>query len=147
MASNLDLALKPNVTEFLAGPHLARLATCNPESLQPHVVPVWYEWDGEFIWISSFRSTRKVREIGLNPRVSLVIDVPNADYDAPGVVFEGQAELITDPVLGVERGTRIYSRYLGPQGVLAPEPQSWLHDPEHLIIRIDPHRVYTWGLG
>jgi hypothetical protein len=98
------------------------------------------------VWISSFRSTRKVREIDQNPLVSLVIDAPGAEGPAPGVVFEGIAELITDPTLGVERGTLIYTRYLGPQGVLAAEPQSWLHDPEHLLIRIVPRSVYTWGL-
>jgi PPOX class probable F420-dependent enzyme len=146
MASNLDIANKSGVCDFLARPRLARLATCNPQTLQPHVVPVWYEWDGESVWISSFRSTRKVREIGLNPRISLVVDDTNNDGEAPGVVFEGWAELVTDPALGVERGTRIYTRYLGPQGVLAAEPQSWLHDPEHLLIRLKPERMYAWGL-
>lgn len=147
MISKLEIALKPGVGDFLAGAHLARLATCNPVTLQPHVVPVWYEWDGDSIWISSFRSTRKVREIEVNSRVSLVIDAPGEDGPAPGVVFEGQAELITDPALGVERGASIYRRYLGPQGVLETEPQSWLHDPEHLLIRIVPQRAYAWGLG
>lgn len=130
----------------MEGAHLARLATCNPANLQPHVVPVWYEWDGECIWISSFRSTRKVREIRQNPRVSLVIDAPGGEGPAPGVVFEGRAELITDPATGIERGARIYTRYLGPLGALEPEPQSWLHDPDHLLIRIIPERVYAWGL-
>jgi PPOX class probable F420-dependent enzyme len=146
MPSNLKVAQKPLVRAFLDGAHLARLATCNPATLQPHVVPVWYEWDGELIWISSFRSTRKVREIRKNPRVSLVIDTPGGSGPAPGVVFEGQAELIADPVMGIERGARIYTRYLGPQGVLEAEPQSWLHDPEHLLIRINPQHVYAWGL-
>ena len=147
MTSNLEIVQIASVSNFLAEPHLARLATCNPKTLQPHVVPVWYEWDGESIWISSFRSTRKVREIEQNPRVSLVIDAPNAGGEAPGVVFEGTAELITDPALGVERGTCIYARYLGQEGVLAPEPQSWLHDPEHLLIRLDPQRAYIWGMS
>jgi PPOX class probable F420-dependent enzyme len=147
MTFNLDLIRSTSVNEFLEEAHLARLATCNPNTLQPHVVPVWYEWDGESIWISSFRSTRKVHEIEQNPRISLVIDTPSEDNQAPGVVFEGTAELITDPALGVERGTRIYKRYLGPQGVLEPEPQSWLHDPEHLLIRLNPQRVYVWGLS
>jgi PPOX class probable F420-dependent enzyme len=147
MGSNLDVLRTPSVSEFLDEAHLARLATCNSSTQQPHVVPVWYEWDGEYIWISSFRSTRKVREIAQNPRVSLVIDTPGAEGQAPGVVFEGTAELITDPEQGVERGTRIYTRYLGPQGVLAPEPQSWLHDPEHLLIRLNPQRAYVWGIS
>ena len=147
MTSILEIVRVASVSNFLADAHLARLATCNPDTLQPHVVPVWYEWDGEYIWISTFRSTRKVREIAQNPRVSLVIDTPKAEGQAPGIVFEGTAELITDPALGVERGTSIYTRYLGPQGVLAPEPQSWLHDPEHLLIRLDPERAYVWGIS
>jgi PPOX class probable F420-dependent enzyme len=147
MASNLEIVQIASVSQFLAEAHLARLATCNPGTFQPHVVPVWYEWDGESIWISSFRSTRKVREIEQNPRVSLVIDSPNPEGQAPGVVFEGIAELITDPALGVEHGTRIYARYLGPEGVLEPEPQSWLHDPEHLLIRLVPQHTYVWGIS
>lgn len=147
MTIDLQTVETATVSGFLAEPHLARLATCNPDTLQPHVVPVWYEWDGASIWISSFRSTRKVREIIQNPRVSLVIDASDPVGQAPGVVFEGSAELITDPTLGVERGTSIYARYLGPQGVLEPDPQSWLHDPEHLLIRLKPQQMYTWGLS
>jgi PPOX class probable F420-dependent enzyme len=146
MTSSVEIAQKPVVREFLAKAHLARLATCNPATQQPHVVPVWYEWDGECIWISSFRSTRKVLEIQQNPLVSLVVDAPGGNSPAPGLVFEGRAELIEDPAQGIERGSSIYARYLGPQGVLAPEPQSWLHDPEHLLIRLVPQRIYAWGL-
>ena len=62
MTSILEIVRVASVSNFLADAHLARLATCNPDTLQPHVVPVWYEWDGEYIWISTFRSTRKVRE-------------------------------------------------------------------------------------
>ncbi|MBN2549187.1 MAG: hypothetical protein JXB15_08525 [Anaerolineales bacterium] len=33
------------VKALLAEPILARLGTCSPNTLQPHVVPVWFEWD------------------------------------------------------------------------------------------------------
>lgn len=134
----------PWVKEFLAGVYLARLATCNPKTLQPHVVPVWYEWDDPSIWISSFRSTRKVREILLNPKVSLVIDTPAAQEASHAVIFEGEAELISDPELSYSRGLSIYIRYLGDDGAFSPEPQSWLRDPEHLLIKLTPSRVYAW---
>ena len=42
---------------------LDRLATANPRTLQPHVVPVWFWWDGTSLWISAFSSTRKVKEL------------------------------------------------------------------------------------
>jgi nitroimidazol reductase NimA-like FMN-containing flavoprotein (pyridoxamine 5'-phosphate oxidase superfamily) len=45
---------------------LARIATANPVTNQPHVVPVWFLWDGASIWISAFESTRKVKELKKN---------------------------------------------------------------------------------
>jgi PPOX class probable F420-dependent enzyme len=146
MAKNIaEITQKAWVRAFLQAPHIARLATCNPQTLQPHVVPVWYEWDGESAWISSFRSTRKVRELMANPRASLVVDTDARGEPAVGVIFEGRVELITDPQAGLERGAHIYERYLGPEGVLEAEPQSWLHDPEHLLLRLAPSQVYAWG--
>jgi general stress protein 26 len=136
---------KKSVISFLEGPHLARLATCNPKTLQPHIVPVWYEWDAYSVWISSFRSTRKIKEIQKNPRVALVVDIAIDGDTNLGVMFEGPVELVGDPQLGIQQGTSIYTRYLGVEGAQAPTPQSWLHDPEHILIKLTPVWVHTWG--
>ena len=136
---------KKSVRSFLDETHLARLATCDPKTLQPHVVPVWYEWDGRAVWISSFRSTRKIKEIQKNERVALVVDVaPDGDTNM-GVMFEGPVELVGDPQLGIQQGTSIYTRYLGAEGAQAPTPQSWLHDSEHVLIKLTPEWVHAWG--
>jgi general stress protein 26 len=139
-----DLQKKP-VISFLEGPHLARLASCNPKTLQPHVVPVWYEWDGCSVWISSFRSTRKIKEIQKNARIALVVDIAIDGDTNMGVMFEGPVELVGDPLLGIRQGTSIYARYLGIQGAQAPVPQSWLHDAEHVLIKLTPDWVHVWG--
>ena len=34
---------------FLAGNPLARLAVLTPDGA-PYVIPVWYQWDGEYMW-------------------------------------------------------------------------------------------------
>lgn len=143
--SEPDRPHKGQIEAFLQQPLMAHLATCNPKTMQPHTVPVWFEWDGTQVWISSFRSTRKVREILANPLISVVIDSDSVGSPALGVLFEGQAELIDDHALGIERGGSIYARYLGVEGAQAEEPQSWLHDPEHLLIRLEPKKVYAWG--
>lgn len=136
----------PWVQPFLtAQPALnARLATCNPHTLQPHVVPVWYDWDGERLWISAFQSTRKLREVMKNPLISVVVDTDAPGQPARGVILEGRAALISDPAQVLPTATRIYTRYLGSQGVLAPDPQSWLKDPENRLIVLAPQRVYAW---
>ncbi len=147
METNITRATQqPAVSAFLNQPHIARLASCDPASGQPHVVPVWYEWDGEIIWVSSFRSTRKVRELRRNPRFSLVIDTDGRGEPARGVLFEGHAEFIELAEEGKQRGFKIYARYLGEDGAREPEPQSWLNDPEHLLLRLVPEKVHVFGL-
>ena len=132
-------------SEFLNRPLLARLATVDPEKMQPHVVPVWYGWDGQSLWISAFCSTRKVKELMKNPHCSIVIDVDDAVGGIRAVLMEGVAELITAPQELLEKNTTwIYTRYLGSQGVLDPEPQSWIKDPENLLIKLTPAFLKTW---
>ena len=133
------------VQALLAEPVLARLGTCNPKTMQPHVTPVWFEWDGQVLWISAFRSTRKIREVLANPKISVVIDTDARGQPALGVLMEGTAELVSDPALVAPRATSIYTRYLGSEGVLDTAPQSWIYDPENMIIKLTPERVWAWG--
>jgi general stress protein 26 len=138
MTPDMIAALLESVT-------LARIATSSPATHQPHVVPVWFGWDGESIWISTFRSTRKVKDLESNPYCSIAIDTAESGVDFRAVIFEGRAELVTEPrSLVEEKTTWVYTRYLGPDGVLAPDPQSWIHDPQNLLIKLIPSRTYSW---
>jgi nitroimidazol reductase NimA-like FMN-containing flavoprotein (pyridoxamine 5'-phosphate oxidase superfamily) len=144
--SKLTAERKSQAEALLSKPVLARLATANPKTCQPHVVPLWFLWDGASIWISGFRSTRKFRELMVNPRCAISVE-PDDPKSSPiqGVLFEGVAEVITTPrELVVKMSTRIYLRYLGEEGVKAADPQSWIHDPENLVVCLTPQRVYTW---
>jgi len=142
-----EISSRPWLAALLTQPVLARLATANPTTLQPHVVPVWFEWDGEAVWISSFDSTRKMRDLEGNPRVSIAIDTADDAEHIRGVVFEGTAEVISDPAVVALRSTSIYVRYLGEEGARKPDPASWIVDPENRIIRLAPQRIYIWGEG
>ncbi len=136
---------KSLIEAVLAEPVLARLATTNPKTLQPHVVPVWFMWDGASVWISSFVSTRKIRELEHNPQGAVLIESKQEAGKLTAVLLEGPVELVSEPREVVsEVAHRIYVRYLGPQGVQDPEPQSWLHDPENLLVKLTPKRIISW---
>lgn len=136
---------KPLIEAVLAEPVLARLATTNPRTLQPHVVPVWFAWDGESVWISSFSSTRKIRELKKNPRGAVLIESKQEGSKLQAVLLEGPVELVTEPrQLVNELASRIYIRYLGHEGLNDSEPQSWLKDPENLLIKLTPDRILSW---
>jgi nitroimidazol reductase NimA-like FMN-containing flavoprotein (pyridoxamine 5'-phosphate oxidase superfamily) len=146
MFSKLSPEKKTLAEGLLSQPVLARIATANLKTGQPHVVPLWYLWDGASIWISGFRSTRKFRELLANPRCAVLVEPADAKASKiQAVLFEGEAEVITKPrKLVEEMSTRIYLRYLGEEGVKAADPQSWIHDAENLVVRLTPQRVYTW---
>jgi nitroimidazol reductase NimA-like FMN-containing flavoprotein (pyridoxamine 5'-phosphate oxidase superfamily) len=133
------------IEAILAEPVLARLATSNLKTMQPHVVPVWFLWDGEFIWVSSFVSTRKISELKNNPRGAILIESKQPDSKLQVVLIEGTVELVTEPHEVVSAvSIRIYERYLGSEGVKDPEPQSWLNSPKNLLIKLTPRRIISW---
>jgi hypothetical protein len=97
------------------------------------------------LWISAFASTRKVRDLRRNPRCSVLIEPYESDVKPQAILLEGAAELITDPrELVREKSIWIYTRYLGLEGVLAKDPQSWSRDPENTIVRLKPEKVFSW---
>ncbi len=136
---------KAAVDAFLAEPHLARIATADPQTGQPHVVPVWYGWDGTSFWISSYSNTRKIQELKRNPLLSIVVDTTGDGKGPSAALAEGPAELVTEPREFVkEKVTWVYLKYLGPEGVLAADPQEWVHDPHNLLIKLTPQKMWAW---
>ncbi|GHF17947.1 hypothetical protein GCM10017786_59590 [Amycolatopsis deserti] len=68
------------------------LATVWPDG-RPHLMPVWGVWHDEALWFSSSRSARKVRNLEVNPAVTVSTD----DALNP-VVLEGVAKVVRDTV-------------------------------------------------
>ncbi len=132
------------IDSFLAQPILARLATVSKKS-QPHVVPVWFLWEDSFAWVSSFASTRKVKDLIVNPKCALVVDMQEARHGLTAVLLEGEAELLSlnSPEVRA-RVERLYTKYLNPQGILAKEPQEWLNSSENLLVKLIPTRLISW---
>lgn len=134
---------KEKLDRYLDERLLAHLATVNPKTLQPHVVPVWYLWDGECIWIHAYAKLRKSREIALNPKAAVVVDTERGGLSFAAVMLEGPAELVYEPRRFVhDQAERIYQRYMTPAEIQATDPQSWLNDPEIGLIKLTPKQIY-----
>lgn len=59
------------------------MATVRPDG-RPHLVPVWYVWHNDKIWISTPDSTVKVKNLKQNNRISVALE----DGNKP-VILEG----------------------------------------------------------
>lgn len=133
------------VDELLNQALIARMATADNNG-QPHVVPVWFGWDGESMWISSYSNTRKVQELEKNSKISISVDVTGGKGETRAVILEGKVELVKDPREFLRKQFYwIYKRYLGEEGVMASSPQEWIEDPHNLLIKLTPYKVYTWN--
>ena len=76
--------------ERLVASHDFWLATVRPDG-RPHLMPVWAVWDGESLWFSSARGSRKAINLRARARCALATD--NA-YEP--VIVEGDAIVVTD---------------------------------------------------
>lgn len=58
----------------------------------PHVVPLWFVWLEDALYVSTHRGSRTWRNVTADPRVSLAIDLGRAWTELAGVCVEGLAE-------------------------------------------------------
>ena len=62
---------------------------------RPHVVPVWFHWDGERIVAFSKPHARKVDNLRGQPSVMLAVGTPGPDFEVE--LIEATAELPEEP--------------------------------------------------
>ena len=128
---------------FLAEQRTCRVATCGASG-EPHVAPLWYAWDGSHLWLYSIVRSRRMADIGHNPRVAAVIDAGVAYAELRGVELGGVARIVGEsprrgePCAELEEPERLFSARYGSPG----EP--WQHDGRHAWVRVDVDREVSW---
>jgi PPOX class probable F420-dependent enzyme len=134
------------IQDFLSSPRIARLATI--QNGKPHLVPVWYFYDGKNIIISTPKGTKKIKNLQSNPNVSIIIDIVDGKVEdvsyatkAKAVIIEGIAELRDD--IDNSFVKRTYERYIGKKALNDPLVQFSVNLPRYMIV-IKPTRIISW---
>ena len=88
----LDLSQSKNahIDQRLRTETMIWLSSVKPNG-DPHMVPVWFLWDGNAVLIFSQPNTQKMRNLQGNPHVMLALDT--ADDGGDIVMLTGTAEL------------------------------------------------------
>jgi F420H(2)-dependent biliverdin reductase len=102
------------------------LATVRPTG-RPHLVPLWFVWAGDGIYLCVAGASVKVRNLVANPAVALALESGSAP-----VVVEGQATLLARPwpdevVAGFQRKYRwTITTDAEYDTLIVVTPQRWL---------------------
>jgi len=89
--------------EYLKSQRLARIATASSTqqegSVQPDVVPVGFDFDGEYLYVGgmNFLKSTKFRNVLKNNKVAIVVDdLKSIDpWDPRGIRIYGTADIVT----------------------------------------------------
>jgi nitroimidazol reductase NimA-like FMN-containing flavoprotein (pyridoxamine 5'-phosphate oxidase superfamily) len=86
----MDLA---QARRMFGGLPVASVATVGPGGM-PHVVPLWFVWAEDAIYVSTRRPSRTWSNARTNPKAWLAIDLGRSWVEIAGVVVEGRAEAL-----------------------------------------------------
>lgn len=135
-------ATKPkdaHVEERLRTDQIAWLGTVRPDG-QPHMVPVWFFWDGESVLVFTKPEYQKVRNLRRNPRATLTLDDTKNGGDV--VIVEAEAELLVQPAAEVVPPAYVEKYAAGIVGLgMTPEGMTAAY---RQAIRLRPTRFLTW---
>lgn len=144
----MPVTLRTMDTTTLAGARIRRfleleavvwLSTVRPDGA-PHIVPIWFWWDGQAILVFSKPGAQKVRNLRARPSVMLALGDAEDDFDVG--LLEGHAELLDQPTRQIlpNGHPAKYARQLRSIG-LSPREYA---DTCSQVIRIVPKRPLGW---
>lgn len=127
------------IRRFLEQEPVVWLSTVRPDG-NPHLVPIWFWWDGEALLVFSKPGAQKVRNLQHNPAVMLALGNAEDDFDVG--MLEGRAELLDRPTIEVLPAAHLakYARQLAAIGLDAANYAATYSQ----VIRIVPDRLLGW---
>ena len=110
----------------------------------PHVVPLWFVWLEDGIYLSCRRESTVWRNLNRDPRVAVTMDRGQAWTEQAGCVIRGDAELLAPDDPGTRKALSAWFEKYRPElsgfGFTAYARQV----VEPVILRVRPDRLSTW---
>jgi Pyridoxamine 5'-phosphate oxidase len=136
------IAMTPEeLAEFLAHERTCRVATVGRDG--PHATPLWFGWDGEYLWLYSIVKSQRWTDLQRDPRIGVVVDAGVEYLELRGVEITGTVEVIgevprtgepDDALAAIEP---VFARkYMGGDQMF--------HDGRHAWLRLKPTKITSW---
>ena len=132
-------SLSADEEKFVRWGRVARMATVSADG-RIHNVPVSPVLDGGTLLIATDTSSKKVRNLEANARVTLVFDEYAEMWDLlRGVVIEGGVRIVRDGEEFTRARALLYEKYR------QYEVDSPIEETTSVILVVTPERVLSWG--
>ena len=129
---------RPSIRDALEHEPVMWLSTTRPDG-GPHVVPLWFLWDGRAIVAFSKPDAQKVRNLRADPRVMVAVGRADATFDVE--LIEAVAELHETSASLPAAFVRKYASLASEAGIGFPA----FADVYSQEIVIHPRRWLGWG--
>ncbi len=110
----------------------------------PHSMPMWFVLREGEVWMWTYRSSQKVRNLERDPRATLLVEAGETYDQLRGVMIEAEAELIDDHDAVSALGRELGVRYGGGAEGLEVEEALARQAAKRVGIRFHPRRVVSW---
>jgi len=126
--------------KFLKSQKVLRLVTIDQKGV-PHIVPVWYLFQGKKFYIGTNTSTKKAKNLRKKKQVAFCVDVGVNSPDIVGVMGQGKAKLIVKKIMVKKIAKSILLRYFK---TLQNKSAKELLEDTNCIIEITPTKYANW---
>ena len=118
----MSLPIPEKFHDLFSRPLLCALTTINPDG-QPHTVPVWCDYDGEYVRVNAPATTKKARNLQTNNKLSVfILDPQNGGH---WIEIQGHVGEMRDEAHGArEHINKLSEKYTGN-----PVYQAWGNNP------------------
>ncbi len=147
---------KEEIDRFLNQKLVARVATIREDGY-PHVTPLWYYWDGKYLYLilgSGARPRQHIANLRRDPKVTVCIDRdtrpeagPKRDpglRGAQAVVIRGRAELSVDEKTQVDVTRKVLGRY-GFGAYVDTALEDGKPGKNRVVTKIKPEKIIAWN--
>jgi PPOX class probable F420-dependent enzyme len=110
----------------------------------PHSMPMWFVVRAGEVWMWTYRTSQKVKNVERDPRATLLVEAGETYDQLRGVMIEAEAEVVEEYDAVLELGRELFARYtLGAEGPGVEEALA-AQASKRVGIRYRPRRVVSW---
>ena len=129
------------VRELLDARLIGVFATLDPVH-SIHAVPMWYAADDGCVLLATGSRSRKVRNLRIDPRATLVVHDSRPGFEVCGASIAGVVEIVGG-VTGLALVDRVHGRYLAEGADEDPVVRGFLTSDD-VALRLRPVAAFTW---